>query len=545
MRTCVLVPRAPSNRANYPPIGPQEFVLGLVYGAGAETDLLEDQLAEGLRRYDYELRTVHLSDHFAAMLGVTDFERERPEAMRRLQDMGDRLRRRTSRDEILAQLAVFLIARARRDDPDDGRRVAWLVRSLKRPEEVTFLRRLYGPRFILLGLHVPEPLRHANVQRRWQRWASVTGNRFEDEATKDIRRDEQDRGDAHGQAVRKTFAQADFFVDGRSRQVLRETMGRTVRLIFGEPFVPPHRDEQAMYHAYAAGLRSAEMGRQVGAALYNERGDLLAVGANEVPAGGGGLYWSPDRDDHRDFAEDPPLDSNTLWQRRVARELLVEMRRTGWLKPSKATTLGDGEFDIDEQRLDQFLGDVDSTRFRAITEFGRAVHAEMDAITTAARYGIAIDGALLACTTFPCHNCTRHLIASGLRRVIYILPYAKSLARDLHDDALVIEPRRPGPVAGRVVFEQFIGVAPRAYPQYFHFGEGDRKDRRGVAMKARTHGDAVPRVWESAGAFSFGGPTFPAKRVSELELTILTDFERLIASTKGLVLPPAAEEPIS
>jgi hypothetical protein len=52
-------------------------------------------------------------------------------------------------------------------------------------------------------------------------------------------------------------------------------------------------------------------------------------------------------------------------------------------------------------------------------------------------------------------------------------------------------------------------------------------------------------VLESAGAFSFGGPTFPATRVSELELTILTDFERLIASTKGLVLPPAAEEPIS
>jgi deoxycytidylate deaminase len=529
--------------AEYPPIGPNEFVLGLTYGAGAETEPFEVLLAENLQRYDYQLRTIHLSNYFPQIVGDTDFKRERPEATRLLQDMGDRLRTRTRHNEILADLAVFLIVSKRRRDPDDGRRVAWLIRSLKRPEEVQALRRLYGPRFILLGLHVPEPIRRTSAEKRWQRWASVTGDRFEQEATADIRRDEQDKTADYGQAVRNTFAESDFFVDGRDRDRLSETLPRTIHLIFGEPFEPPLREEQAMYHAFTAGLRSAEMGRQVGAAIINEHGDLLAVGTNDAPTAGGGLYWSPDSNDHRDFANDPPIDSNTLWQRRIARELLVQMRRTGWLNSRRATKLDDDRFDIDEGQLDRFLTDVRSTRFRAITEFGRAVHAEMDALTSAARNGVAVRNGTLVCTTFPCHNCTRHVIASGISRIIYVLPYAKSLARDLHDDAVVAEPETRGPLSGKVVLEQYIGTAPRVYPQYFNFGEGDRKDNRGRAMRSPAHEDAIPRVLQSAGGFSFGGPTFPSTRISELEREAVVEFERLVAKQSEFNLPiPAQQE---
>ena len=38
-----------------------------------------------------------------------------------------------------------------------------------------------------------------------------------------------------------------------------------------------------MFHAHAASLRSAQLGRQVGAALLSDLGDVIAVGANEVP----------------------------------------------------------------------------------------------------------------------------------------------------------------------------------------------------------------------------------------------------------------------
>lgn len=525
----------------YPLLGPDELVLGLVYGAGAETETFQAVLEESLRRYGYALRTIHLSNYFAPILGKDDFHRERPEATRELQDMGDEIRRLTKQKAISAHLAIFLMAAKRARKADTSHRVAWLIRSLKRPEEVEAFRQLYGPRFILLGLHVPEPVRRKTVEKRWQRWASVTSQRFEEEATVDIRRDEQDRRVEYGQAVRSTFAAADFFIDGRSKEKAEETLSRAVRLIFGEPFEPPHCVEQAMFHAFTAGLRSAEMGRQVGAAIISPSGDLVAVGTNEVPAAGGGLYWSSNQPDGRDFAQEPPLDSNTLWQRRIARELLVRMRQTKWLNPSRATDLGSGDYDISEDRLDEFLVDVKSTRFSDLTEFGRAVHAEMDAITSAARLGVSVDKGTLVSTTFPCHNCTRHLIAAGIGRVIYIHPYAKSLARDLHDEAIVFEPedRR----AGKLAFEQYIGVAPRVYPQYFSFGQGDRKDDRGRAMKSPSDKDALPRVLESGGAFAFGGPSLPATQIVELEQSAARAFEQAISRGTGLKLPtPSTEE---
>jgi deoxycytidylate deaminase len=523
----------------YPSVDPLELVLGLVYGAGTESEPFERLLRDCLRRYGYELRTVHLSANFPVMFGKADFKREAPNAMRQLQDMGDRLREATREKEILGHLAAFLIASQRtqrRAAGADGR-VAWLVRSLKRPEEVRALRRIYGPRFVLFGLHAPESVRQRNAANNRERWANVTSRRFDAEATADIRRDEQDRTNAHGQRVRDTFAQADFFVDGRSARRLDDTLPRTIRLIFGEPFEPPHRDEQAMYAAFTAGLRSAEMGRQVGAAIMSMEGDVIAVGTNEVPAGGGGLYWSPDQPDGRDFARQPPLDSNTLWQRRVARELLVRMAHTGWLNRKRAVRLDDGDFDIDETALDVFLAGLDGTRFRAITEFGRSVHAEMDAITSTARRGIAIADATLACTTFPCHNCTRHLIAAGIARAIYIHPYMKSLARDLHEDALVIEPELPGPIQGKLVLEQYIGVAPRVYPQYFDFGQTDRKEGHGRAMRLSEPDRVTPRVLASGGTFSFGGPAFPSARTTEIEQASIADLEGLISRTRGIQLP--------
>jgi deoxycytidylate deaminase len=40
-----------------------------------------------------------------------------------------------------------------------------------------------------------------------------------------------------------------------------------------------------------------------------------------------------------------------------------------------------------------------------ILEFGRVIHAEMSAISDAARLGRATKDATLFCTTFPCHIC--------------------------------------------------------------------------------------------------------------------------------------------
>lgn len=526
----------------YSPLGEDELVFGLVYGAGTEVGRVEQLLRESLQPYAYRVRTIHLSRYFATILKREDFRQETPDATRQLQQMGDDLRHRTAND-VLATLAAYLIG-ATRARTKFYTRTAWLVQSFKRPEEITAMRAMYGPRFILLGIHVPEVMRRRTGARRWQRWAAVTSLKYEEEATTDIRRDEHDPARTYGQELRQTFAQSDFFLDARSEARLKDTLPRTVRLIFEEPFEPPVRDEQAMYEAFAAGLRSAEMGRQVGAAIISRAGDLIAVGTNEVPSGKGGLYWSPDLPDGRDFAQQPPYDSNTLWQRRIARELLASMAKSGWLDKTRLSEVRKEKVDINEENLDGFLTDVAGTRFADITEFGRAVHAEMDALTTAARYGRSVDDCTIVVTTTPCHSCARHIITSGIRRVVFIYPYEKSLAYDLHDDAVVLEPEVPGPVSGKVVFEQFIGVAPRCYPQYFNFGQDKRRNDRGAAARPPERSKAEARMLRNGSSFTFGGPTVPATVISKLEKAAAQRFETQARKRKfNVPLPQLDEEP--
>jgi hypothetical protein len=89
----------------------------------------------------------------------------------------------------------------------------------------------------------------------------------------------------------------------------------------------------------------------------------------------------------------------------------------------------------------------------------------MAALIDAARRGASVDRCTLYATTFPCHHCARHVVAAGIRRVVYVAPYAKSRAADLHADAIV-----HGDAAmqdGRVPFQAFVGVGPLRYLDWF------------------------------------------------------------------------------
>jgi len=100
----------------------------------------------------------------------------------------------------------------------------------------------------------------------------------------------------------------------------------------------------------------------------------------------------------------------------------------------------------------------------AITEYGRAVHAEMEALIQAARSGVSICGGVLFATTYPCHNCAKHIVAAGVTEVVYIEPYPKSHATDLHEDAISDD---GGEAGGKVRFRQFVGIGPRRFIDLF------------------------------------------------------------------------------
>jgi tRNA(Arg) A34 adenosine deaminase TadA len=114
---------------------------------------------------------------------------------------------------------------------------------------------------------------------------------------------------------------------------------------------------------------------------------------------------------------------------------------------------------------------------RNITECTRAVHAEMDAILSAARGGIGgLEGSTLYVTDYPCHNCAKHIICVGLARIVYFQPYEKSRARKLHSDA--INDPLGEPSTSKVTFDIYGGVAPHRYQDCFRMRSERKTDGR-------------------------------------------------------------------
>jgi dCMP deaminase len=48
------------------------------------------------------------------------------------------------------------------------------------------------------------------------------------------------------------------------------------------------------------------------------------------------------------------------------------------------------------------------------------VHAEQNALLSAARFGIALQGGVMYSTTRPCFGCTKELLQAGIDRVVYL-----------------------------------------------------------------------------------------------------------------------------
>lgn len=120
---------------------------------------------------------------------------------------------------------------------------------------------------------------------------------------------------------------------------------------------------------------------------------------------------------------------------------------------------------------DPFLRDA---QLFDVIEFGRAVHAEMAAIAHAARAGARLQDTRLFCTTFPCHICARHIVAAGIRDVVFIEPYEKSRTAELYSDSISVEPSEPSP--SRANFHAFVGVAPRRYLDFFESHDSRKTD---------------------------------------------------------------------
>jgi len=59
------------------------------------------------------------------------------------------------------------------------------------------------------------------------------------------------------------------------------------------------------------------------------------------------------------------------------------------------------------------------------------IHAEMNAIIWAAREGIAINDATLYVTLEPCSECAKNIVASGIKRIVYLDTYERNNSTEI------------------------------------------------------------------------------------------------------------------
>ena len=505
----------------------RELVFAFVAPLGVDREMINEALRVALCTVDYSLIQIRASSMIeffsesASLPQINDFL----ERKQRLMDGGDVLRRRfsdffddASRGDAVALACLTAIRRerlslnatvdlpkpdltdldannekeiekARSSTPLD--KTAFLIDSLKHPDEIELLKRVYGPAFISVGVHAP-----LETRRRFLLAEAKAAN--EENAVlladKLLKRDETGE-DANGNAVHlgqdvsDAFYATDFILDSSlEKSLVVKQLTRLIELVFGNPFLTPTRTELGMFLARAAQVRSNSLARQVGAAIVREDGSVVAIGTNEVARPiSGGQYWADD--DHvysgRDYVYQLQ-DTSDQFREEMVEDLLKKLDDAGALANAYSVN-ENGESDDPAKakarrdlRMETLYNDENSPLRKALLrdniDYVRAVHAEAASIIDSARHGNNTANTSMYATTFPCHECARHIVAAGIKEVVYLAPYQKSAVRKLFKDSIEIDPKQPD--ARKVQFKTFVGVAPTRYLEFFAMQRG-RKDKRG------------------------------------------------------------------
>jgi cytidine deaminase len=461
-------------------------------------DLLSSLLTNRLEDLDYEPHDIRLIEGITGLaIANSEFNSERvDEKYHSRMDAGDKLREAVSRPDALALVGCAGIVRERGKQPATGQtavRNAYILRSLKRPEEVITLRWAYGSRFLVVAAYSPEEDRLDDLARRISRsWDEFGSTEANEHAQRLLRRDLSEGKIPLGQNVRDTFPLADAFVNVADPEGAKNAISRLVELLFGHPFHTPTPDECGMFYAHSASLRSSALSRQVGSAITTQEGSLVSLGTNEVPRAGGGLYWPGPKPDPRDFAfgHNP-----TRMKRSVLADIIKRMQDDGLVVSQAKDESSDGTGS--RSVVDRAMRLMEDSKLMDLIEFERPVHAEMAALMDAAQRGVSVDGCHLFSTTFPCHHCAKHIIAAGIRRVVYIEPYPKSLGPEFYAGAMLVD--KPGKEGPGVRFEPFVGVAPRQFRNMFSMATGSQRRTAEGDPQAWEKSRSVPRFFSGPG----------------------------------------------
>lgn len=470
-----------------------ELVFGIAGAVGIDIAEIDRTIAEALKAVGYHAVPIRITTEIDSELTnepkekYSDLESEITAKM----NHANAVCRKHQSADTLMRFAIRAIQRHRASFAQNDKqgiaaervlpRTAYVIRQLKRPQEVDLLRRVYGKQFILISAYGSIVDRKRTLETMLKRSLPLNVSDVDISSKADglMHRDQIEEDDKFGQNLRDTFHRADVFVDGISKSAMEVMIKRFLSALFGKADIAPSKTEYGMYAAKSASLRSSDLSRQIGAAIFSSDGEIITQGCNEVPKAFGGTYWDGEEPDYRDVKIG--YDPNDIHRKEVVRDFLERLELGGFLS-EKATSLGSSANIVDaltrksdgEPKFDG-EGVLAEASVMDLTEYGRVVHAEMCAICDAARLGKSVKGAVLYTTTFPCHNCTKHILAAGISRVVYIEPYPKSKAKILHENEVELEKFS----STRVSFIPFIGISPVRYRDIFQKG---KRKKGGLAL---------------------------------------------------------------
>jgi deoxycytidylate deaminase len=448
-----------------------ELVFGLVCAVGTNLTKVIESLTNRLSHFGYDVEVINISsailDRFLPdSINVKELEKDKAKRLHVYMSLGNKLREKIH-EAILATCVANIIYTERERQAEQENdvqkpmlRKAYIIKSLKNVAEAEALRHIYSKGFYLVGVYEEREARKKYLTKE----KSIKTS----DAEILIQRDEGEKDD-FGQHTRDTFQLSDFFVDNSDEKQVAVSIQRFLDIVFGYPYATPTFGEFAMYMAFSSSLRSADLSRQTGAAICDNKNNILALGANDCPKAGGGLYWTEynyrtkeyeDASYGRDFKRN--VDSN----KNVIKSIISDVLKV-----------------MEVEETDENIEKLRKTSIGDLTEYGRVVHAEMDAITACARNHIATQDAEMYVTTFPCHNCAKHIIAAGIKKVVYIEPYPKSKTSDFYEDSTTSVDKEED---SRVLLVPFFGIGPRRFLDLFamstnYLPKKVRKNKAGVA----------------------------------------------------------------
>lgn len=310
---------------------------------------------------------------------------------KKLQEYGD-LVRKTKGNEYLSKRAWEIIE----SKPDQKK---WVIDGLRNPHEINYLKgKVSG--FYLIGVY-------ADRDERWNRVKDV----YDGDPRLFDRDDATDMNEPYeyGQKVQDCYKMSDIIIlnnehiepGNESDLKLKAKVDRYIGLIEGTKEFKPSEDEALMAMAYANSFRSSCVKRKVGAVIIDDYGHVFSSGYNEVPI------------DHDSCVKA----FGTCYRDFLKRDFTSEL----------------GKIITESDQKDKVLKLI-SKNYKNL-DHCRAIHAEDSAILNVARVGssIALMGASIYSTTYPCYLCANRIVQVGIDRVVYVEPYPMIEAKQILD----------------------------------------------------------------------------------------------------------------